>query len=74
MKNQGLFSSKDKSKKLKCCLLQFLFGALKIKLLFMRENYMANVCQWPARPNGTFSSALFADFLSLVYWLRQCDN
>ena len=29
MKNQGLFSSKDKSKKLKCCLLQFLFGALR---------------------------------------------
>ena len=25
-KNQVLFSSKDKSKKLKCCLLQFLFG------------------------------------------------
>ena len=31
MKNQALFSSKDKSKKLKCCLLQFLFGALRIK-------------------------------------------
>ena len=26
MKTQALFSSKDKSKKLKCCLLQFLFG------------------------------------------------
>ena len=33
MKNQGLFSVKDKSKKLKCCLLQFLFGALRIKEL-----------------------------------------
>ena len=31
MKNQALFSSKDKSKKLKCRLLQFLFGALRIK-------------------------------------------
>ena len=31
MKNQALFSSKDKSKKLKCCLLQFLFGTLKVK-------------------------------------------
>ena len=31
MKNQALFSSKDKSKKLKCRLLQFLFGALKVK-------------------------------------------
>ena len=31
MKNQALFSSKDKSKKLKCCLLQFLFGAFGVK-------------------------------------------
>ena len=30
MKNQALFSSEDKSKKLKCCLLQFLFGALRV--------------------------------------------
>ena len=30
MKNQALFSSKDKSKKLKCRLLHFLFGALRI--------------------------------------------
>ena len=31
MKNQALFSLEDKSKKLKCRLLQFLFGALGIK-------------------------------------------
>ena len=31
MKNQALFSSKDKSKKLKCRLLQFLFDALRVK-------------------------------------------
>ena len=30
--NQALFSSKDKSKKLKCRLLQFLFGALRVKV------------------------------------------
>ena len=30
MKNQALFSSKDKSKKLKFRLLQFLFGALRV--------------------------------------------
>ena len=29
MKNQALFSSKDKSKKLKCCPLQFLFGEFR---------------------------------------------
>ena len=28
MKDQALFSLKDKTKQLKCCLLQFLFGAL----------------------------------------------
>ena len=32
MKNQALFSSKDKSKKLKCHLLQFLFEALRVKI------------------------------------------
>ena len=31
MKHQALFSSKDKSKKLKCRLLQFLFVALRVK-------------------------------------------
>ena len=31
MKNQALFSSKNKSKKLECYLLQFLFGALRVK-------------------------------------------
>ena len=32
MKNQALFSSKYKSKKLKCRLLQFLFGPLRVKV------------------------------------------
>ena len=37
MKNEALFSSKDKSKKLKCCLLQFLFGDLRVNLpIFIR--------------------------------------
>ena len=30
MKNQALFSLKDKSEKIKCCLLQFLFWALRV--------------------------------------------
>ena len=34
IKNQAFFSSKDKSKKLKCHLLQFLFGALRVKNMF----------------------------------------
>ena len=36
MQNQALFSSKDKSKNLKCRLLQFLFGALKVKHLSLK--------------------------------------
>ena len=36
MKNQALFSSKDKSKNLKCCLLQFLFVALRVKTTYCR--------------------------------------
>ena len=38
MKNQALFDSKDKSKKLKCRLLQFLFGALRVNLVSMTAN------------------------------------
>ena len=34
MKNQALFSLKDKSKKLKCRLLQFLFGNKMVKVEF----------------------------------------
>ena len=33
MENQALFSSKDKSKKLKGRLLQFLFGPLRVNLV-----------------------------------------
>ena len=32
MKNQALFSSEDKSEKLKCRLLPFLFGALRVNI------------------------------------------
>ena len=32
MKNQALFSLNDKSKKLKSCPLQFLFGPLRVKI------------------------------------------
>ena len=33
----NLISSKDKSKKLKCCLLQFLFGALRVNMQSMNR-------------------------------------
>ena len=38
MKNQALFSSKDKSKKLECRLLQFLFGTLRVYKNYMAES------------------------------------
>ena len=38
MKKQALFSLEDKSKKLKYRLLQFLFGALRVKTLEKRLN------------------------------------
>ena len=37
MKNQPLFSLKHKSKKLKCRLLQFLFGRLRVNSLSTRD-------------------------------------
>ena len=39
MKNQALFSSKDKSEKLKCRLLQFLLGALRVNVQNMLQTY-----------------------------------
>ena len=47
MKNQALFSWKDKSKKLKCRLLQFLFGAFRVNYFstlndgkFVRQRFL----------------------------------
>ena len=37
LKNQALFSSKDKSKKLKCPPMQFLFGALRVNVVRFLE-------------------------------------
>ena len=41
MKNQVLFSSKNKSKKLKCCLLQFFFGTLRVNPSNLTHNYVS---------------------------------
>ena len=50
MKNQELFSTKDKSKKLKCRLLHFLFDALRVndkcRLLF--SYFSMNICCGPS--------------------------
>ena len=54
MKNQALFSSKDKSNKLECHLLQFSFGTLMVKKelsytfsLSKKENYLRNILKIP---------------------------
>ena len=44
MKNQALFASKDKSKKLKCHLLQFLFGSLRVKQALWKKAKTACLC------------------------------
>ena len=44
MKNQALFSSKDKSKNLKCRLLQFLFGALRPDFTSQLELRLTSSC------------------------------
>ena len=59
MKNQALFSSKDKSKKLKCRLLQFLFGALRVKGHF----YSAHNCQ---SPNLTSQTVILSESFFLT--------
>ena len=48
MENQALFSSKDKSKKIKCHMLQFLFGVLRVKL-HNEEEAGVNIVQWTHR-------------------------
>ena len=42
MKNQASLSSKNRSKKLKCRLLQFLFGALWVKFYHAAEDFSIN--------------------------------
>ena len=44
MKNQAVFSSKDKSKKLKCRLLQFLFGALRVNSISKHPDEIHSSC------------------------------
>ena len=60
-KNQVLFSLKDKNKKLKCHLLQFLFGALRIKIQLPKELY-TYIDKWtcPNQYNLSTSSKLEA--------------
>ena len=55
MKNQALFSSKDKSKQLKCRLLQFSFGALRVNLLSCQGSIAARMDGWMTCQFTSFS-------------------
>ena len=46
MKNQAIFSSKDKSKKSKCRLLQFLFGALRVRIRTEYKNILLDLSHY----------------------------
>ena len=46
IKNQALFSSKDKRKKLKCRLLQFSFGALMVNSTLLKDGKDAGGVYW----------------------------
>ena len=65
MKYQVLFSSKDKSKRFKCRLLQFLFGALRVntvsfQLLRLSHTYkqMHVHTSWPKTVDIYLTSAV----------------
>ena len=57
MKNQALFSSKDKNKQLKCHLLQFLFGALRVNLSVSPAS--SNLTQFSGSPQRWKERTLF---------------
>ena len=58
MKNQALFSSKDKSKKLKCRLLQFLFVTLRVKWNILWVALLIDISQ---KTVNIFKSLYFLD-------------
>ena len=57
MKNQALFSLKDKSEKLKCRLLQFLFGPLRVNA--------TNTCALGAHTKASQATTLKVRILSV---------
>ena len=60
MKNQALFSWKDKSKKLKCRLLHFLFGALWVKEPYDHFSYWH--CPNYMNPINSYNTCQIANY------------
>ena len=65
MKNQALFSLKDKRKKLKCHVLQILFGALRVNFIFSlpRRSPGRAICTIPSVGVGVGISKMFKFFM-----------
>ena len=77
MKYHALFSSKDKSKKLKCRLLQFLFGALRVNMDYTGEKVNCSVrinSITTEKQTTTFSSANFNKMLSPSYIILRIQT
>ena len=67
MKNQALFSSKDKSKKLKCRLLQYLFGALKVGSCPDDDNpVQIFICPFPCSISESVAAEKAQDFAGIL--------
>ena len=62
MKNQALFSSKEESKKLKCRLLQFLFGTWELKTVASAQ---ARSCKDQAE-NSLFVTELTQQDITII--------
>ena len=76
MKHQALFSLKDKSKKRKCRLLQFLFGALRVKsnlndyiLPLIRAVFFQKT---KVKKIKMSSAAILLDALGLMFSSKPC--
>ena len=71
MKNQALFSSKDKSKNLKCRLLQFLSGTLKFNVYITKTSQQTNESNMPRRKNCIVTKEeykVMLNFFCIVYF------
>ena len=65
MKNQALFSSKTKVKKIKCRLLQVVFGALRVKILTLFQDILLPPKRFTSAYRTNRASALFIGFLRM---------
>ena len=66
MKNQALFFLEDKSKKLQCHLLQFLFGSLRVKNDKNNMEVSIHIMGTGKTPNGTYGNEIGLYMINLI--------